>query len=113
MALDRVPIRSAQRGPGYNQMAHIMEPLLDKAARELNIDRLAIRLANVPGRQGLVGPQRTPVTSSYLKEALEQGAPELRAENLRLAARALGRVAGRVEVEEVLDRLFGEFCIGK
>ncbi len=29
------PLRSAQRGPGYNQIAHIMEPLLDKAAREL------------------------------------------------------------------------------
>jgi tRNA modification GTPase len=48
-----------------------------------------------------------------LTQALAQDAPELRAENLRLAARALGRVGGRVEVEEVLDRLFREFCIGK
>jgi tRNA modification GTPase len=48
-----------------------------------------------------------------LTQALGQDAPELRAENLRLAARALGRVGGRVEVEEVLDRLFREFCIGK
>ena len=48
-----------------------------------------------------------------LTQALAQAAPELRAENLRLAARALGRVGGRVEVEEVLDRLFREFCIGK
>jgi tRNA modification GTPase len=48
-----------------------------------------------------------------LAEAAQQPEPELRAENLRLAARALGRVAGRVEVEEVLDRLFREFCIGK
>jgi CO/xanthine dehydrogenase Mo-binding subunit len=68
------PIRSAQRGPGYNQMAHIMEPLLDRAARELKLDRLAIRLRNVPGRTAPVGPQRTPVTSCYLKEALEKGA---------------------------------------
>ena len=48
-----------------------------------------------------------------LTQALAQDAPELRAENLRLAARALGRIGGRVEVEEVLDRLFREFCIGK
>jgi CO/xanthine dehydrogenase Mo-binding subunit len=68
------PIRSAQRGPGYNQMVHIMEPLLDRAARELKIDRLAIRLKNVGGMNAPVGPQRTPVSSCYLKEALEKGA---------------------------------------
>jgi len=39
--------------------------------------------------------------------------PELRAEDLRLAARALGRITGRVDVEEILDRIFREFCIGK
>jgi tRNA modification GTPase len=40
-------------------------------------------------------------------------AGELIAEDLRLAARALGRITGRVDVENVLDRLFGQFCIGK
>lgn len=40
-------------------------------------------------------------------------APEVLAEELRLAARALGRIAGRVDVEDVLDRVFAEFCIGK
>ncbi|WP_093568656.1 tRNA uridine-5-carboxymethylaminomethyl(34) synthesis GTPase MnmE [Methylobacterium sp. 174MFSha1.1] len=38
---------------------------------------------------------------------------ELVAEDLRLAVRALGEVAGRVGVEEMLDRLFSSFCIGK
>jgi tRNA modification GTPase len=38
---------------------------------------------------------------------------ELNAENLRLGARALGRITGRVDVEEVLDIIFREFCIGK
>jgi len=39
--------------------------------------------------------------------------PELAAEDLRLAARALGRITGRVDVEEILDVVFREFCIGK
>jgi tRNA modification GTPase len=39
--------------------------------------------------------------------------PELRAEDLRLALRALGRITGRVGVEEILDTLFARFCIGK
>jgi tRNA modification GTPase len=38
---------------------------------------------------------------------------ELIAEELRLAAQAIGTVTGRVDVEEMLDRLFSTFCIGK
>lgn len=38
---------------------------------------------------------------------------ELRAEELRLAAHALGRITGRVDVEDVLGQIFSRFCIGK
>ena len=38
---------------------------------------------------------------------------ELVAEDLRLAARALGRITGRVDVEDLLDVIFRDFCIGK
>jgi tRNA modification GTPase len=38
---------------------------------------------------------------------------ELRAEDLRRAATALGRITGRVDVEDVLGAIFGRFCIGK
>lgn len=44
--------------------------------------------------------------------ALDLG-PELAAEDARLAARALARVAGRVDAEDVLDVVFASFCIGK
>lgn len=38
---------------------------------------------------------------------------DLRAEDLRVASDALGRITGRVDVENLLDVIFGEFCIGK
>lgn len=54
--------------------------------------------------------------AGHLDRAILQGShlpAELVAEDLRLAVRALGEVAGRVGVEEMLDRLFSSFCIGK
>lgn len=41
------------------------------------------------------------------------GRDEIVAEELRLAARALGRLVGRVDVEDILDVIFRDFCIGK
>jgi tRNA modification GTPase len=40
-------------------------------------------------------------------------APELAGEDARLAVRALESLTGRVDVEDVLDRVFSQFCIGK
>jgi tRNA modification GTPase len=48
-----------------------------------------------------------------LQRSLKASAPELLAEDLRLAVRAIGRITGRVDVEDILDVIFREFCIGK
>lgn len=50
-----------------------------------------------------------------LRHALDApaGQPELFAEDLRLALRAIGRITGCVDVEELLDSVFRDFCIGK
>jgi tRNA modification GTPase len=45
--------------------------------------------------------------------AREGGGEELIAEDLRGAATALGRLTGRVDVEDILDVIFRDFCIGK
>ena len=48
-----------------------------------------------------------------LRRAFEAALPELQAEDLRLAWRSLGRITGHVDVEDLLDVIFAEFCIGK
>ncbi|MBU8536912.1 tRNA uridine-5-carboxymethylaminomethyl(34) synthesis GTPase MnmE [Falsiroseomonas tokyonensis] len=51
--------------------------------------------------------------ASHLAEAETARLPELAAENFRAALNALGRLTGRVEVEQILDAIFRDFCIGK
>jgi tRNA modification GTPase len=51
---------------------------------------------------------------AHLARALEGlGEPELAAEDVRLAGRALGRISGRIGAEDVLEKVFATFCIGK
>ncbi|MGD0142006.1 MAG: tRNA uridine-5-carboxymethylaminomethyl(34) synthesis GTPase MnmE [Rhizomicrobium sp.] len=51
--------------------------------------------------------------AAALDRALQTKEPELMAEDLRLALRALGRITGRVDIEELLDVIFRDFCVGK
>jgi tRNA modification GTPase len=78
----------------------------------------AARLA--PGDQPALTRQRHRSALQAAAEALARfrAAPAeaelaLLAEDLRVAARAIGRITGRVAVEDILDRIFAEFCIGK
>ena len=54
-------------------------------------------------------------TSEMLRRSIDAAGAgeEIVAEELRLAARELGRLLGRVDIEEVFDVIFREFCIGK
>ena len=47
------------------------------------------------------------------KRAYDAKEPELIAEDIRIAAGCLGRITGKVDVEDLLDVIFNEFCIGK
>lgn len=51
--------------------------------------------------------------AAALTRALAADSSELMAEDLRLALRSLGRITGRVDIEELLDVVFRDFCIGK
>jgi tRNA modification GTPase len=75
----------------------------------------------------LAGAEQAVVTRERHRLALEEvlaalrraqggdvaGHEDLLAEELRIAARALGRLTGRVDVEDILDVIFRDFCIGK
>ncbi len=65
--------RGAQRGPGQNEMAAVLAPIMDKAARELGMDRIAFRRVNAIDSNGYQGGGRGPVTSAFVAEALDQG----------------------------------------
>jgi tRNA modification GTPase len=71
------------------------------------------------GEGGLIGRERQrkllEQTASSLERSiavLEQG-EELAAEELRAASNSLGRLVGRVDVEDILDVIFRDFCVGK
>ena len=71
------------------------------------------------GEDGLIGLERQRKllreTSDALRRCLAVASrgDELAAEELRIASRSLGRLLGRVDVEDILDTIFREFCIGK
>jgi tRNA modification GTPase len=72
-----------------------------------------------PAAGGGPGPtrarHRSGVVASLaaLERARDAELPELEGEDLRLASRALGRITGRVDVEDLLDVVFRDFCVGK
>jgi tRNA modification GTPase len=82
---------------------------------------IATLAARIAGSYDIAAPL---LTRARHREALESAAealtrslgadlPELRAEDLRLAWRSLGRITGRANVEDLLDVIFAEFCLGK
>ncbi len=94
---------SAKTGVGFDAL----EAALGAAVRQRFQPGSAPALTRDRHRQALIECQ------AAFTRFLAASAPELAAEDLRLAARALGRITGRVDVEEILGVIFAEFCIGK
>jgi len=94
---------SAKTGAGLDHLvADLGRAVAEKAALGTTAapTRTRHRLALEACRDGLV-------------RALAAGETALQAEDLRAACHALGRITGRVDVEDLLDVIFGDFCIGK
>jgi tRNA modification GTPase len=85
---------------------------------DLIIERLAeVAEQRLGGAAPIVTRERHREALTACAEALDRAAevrePALIAEDLRLAMRSLGRITGRVDVEDLLDVIFRDFCIGK
>ncbi|MDG4899168.1 MULTISPECIES: tRNA uridine-5-carboxymethylaminomethyl(34) synthesis GTPase MnmE [unclassified Mesorhizobium] len=83
------------------------------------LDEIAGRAAAAVGEAGDILPSRLRhvellrEAKDFLLAALSGQSLELRAEELRVATDRLGRIIGAVDVEDMLDVIFSQFCIGK
>ncbi len=85
----------------------VLAAIASKVAEKIDVSREAPVLTRARHRHALEQ------ALGCLERALSADEAELFAEDLRLAVRAIGRITGRVDVEELLDVVFREFCIGK
>ena len=105
--------------PGSMQATLRGEPLHLTTHEFKLLYALAERAGGLAALAAGLGPTRTrhraalQDTKAALVRALATAEPELAAEDLRVAATALGRITGRIDVEELLDVVFRDFCIGK
>ncbi len=78
MRLRNIPVftnttpRGAQRGPGQNEMSAAIASIMDKAARQLDMDRASFRRINAPHSESPVYENQGPVTSAYMTEAIDK-----------------------------------------
>lgn len=97
--------------------------LLISAKHHQGIDLLLQRITKVI-EDKFTSNSNLLITRARYREALSQALQsldlfdldkeiELSAEDIRLAAREIGKITGRIEIDEILDKIFGSFCIGK
>ncbi|MAF98300.1 MAG: tRNA uridine-5-carboxymethylaminomethyl(34) synthesis GTPase MnmE [Micavibrio sp.] len=101
--IDGALLISAKNGQGLDKF---LETLLEK-----------IKMMMISREMPSLTRKRHRLYIEEVYEALERISqaelPELIAEDVRMAIRALGRITGRVDVEDLLDVIFRDFCIGK
>jgi len=101
------PIRiSAKKNIGVSNLVKTISKKIDDHFK-VNIDNIISRQRHVKSLENTVFF----INRCLNKKSINQ--IDLAAEDLRLAVRNLGEIVGYVNVEELLDRIFKDFCIGK
>jgi tRNA modification GTPase len=95
--------------------AHSPEAIAGLRAQLTSHVTAALSGSEFPAATRLRHAERLKEARGYLDRALSDVGleVELAAEDVRLAARALAKITGRIDAEDVLDRVFSSFCIGK
>jgi tRNA modification GTPase len=118
---NKIDLSSKREQPKVSFPEYAISVVTGEGLEQLVSDLAAFaRDALTAAEPALVTRERHRVALQQTAEALQRalavggfGQEELVAEELRLAARAIGRLTGRVDVEDVLDVIFRDFCIGK
>lgn len=95
---------SAVTGFGFERLVQVLRERVDQL---MAVQGGAMPLTRERHRQALED------CVAALRASADHTEPELAAEELRVAAQCLGRITGRVDVEDLLDLIFRDFCIGK
>jgi tRNA modification GTPase len=104
----KVIVTSVQTGVGLDELREAIRSSLLPASLESNDGSV---ITNVRHRQAL---ERAEASIREAFDSVRGGAePEFVAMDLRGAADALGEVTGTITSDEILTRIFSEFCIGK
>ncbi len=113
--------RAARRGRGKDEKRE--DSLLISAKTGEGLEALTARLiqeiesrfkaSETPALTRLRHREAVEKSLAFLRRAMVAREAELVAEDLRLAVRALGRITGRVDVEDLLTIIFSSFCVGK
>lgn len=121
-AVIRVETKADLRDPAWlDSAADVMISVRTGEGVSKLLDRLRTYLPDLGGANALALPTRQrhalhlATAQDHIESALraKHAGLDIQAEHLRLASQALGRVTGRVDVENLLDVIFSEFCIGK
>ena len=111
--VNKIDLGSTDRGSNLGVSARTGEGIAELLA--VLSDRIRDIAAHTPHPTMTRGRHRSCIETArdHLVAARHAPIAELKGEELRLSMRALGRLTGRVDVEDVLDTIFSSFCIGK
>ena len=94
---------SVKTGEGFQELLHALEEKIKILAPMSEAPSLTRKRHRTHVEEALEALQRSQ----------KADLPELMTEDVRLSVRALGKITGRVDVEDLLDVIFKDFCIGK
>lgn len=95
---------STQTGEGLNQLIEVVSRETEKLFEDIQ---------NTPSLTRARHREALNEAVEHIDRALSGFSPDMIAEDIRLSVRAIGRIAGRTDVEDLLDIIFRDFCIGK